>query len=164
MGPSDKFGEEPRGPRWAVVAVTALGAGFSPRAPGTAGTLVGVLLYLPAFWAGGLWWAAVACGLVATLLLAALALPRVLRATGAKDPQFVVLDEVAGMLVALCFAPPSLPGLAASFLLFRAFDILKPFPVGRLERLPGAWGVMADDLAAGILAGGSVLVLRRFIP
>lgn len=160
-----RAGEEVRGvPRWAMAAVTAMGAGYAPLAPGTAGTLVGVALYLPAFWAGSLGWAVAACELGVTLLLAALALPRVLRVTGIKDPQFVVLDEVAGMLAALCFAPPSLVGLAASFLLFRTFDILKPYPVGRLERLPGAWGVMADDLAAGVFSGVAVFLLRRLIP
>lgn len=147
-----------------MLAVTALGAGHSPVAPGTAGTLAAVVLYLPAFWAGSLWWAVVAVELLAVLTLSALAVPKVLSATGAKDPQFVVIDEVAGMLVALAFAPPSPVGLGAAFALFRAFDIAKPFPVGRLERLPGSWGVMADDLAAGILAGILVLIGGRLLP
>ena len=147
-------------PRWAVVAATGLGAGFSPVAPGTAGTLVAVVLYLPTFWAGSLWWAVVAAELLAILALSAAAVPHILRATGSKDPRFVVIDEVAGMLVALAFGSPSPVPLAASFLLFRAFDIAKPYPVGRLERLPGAWGVMADDLAAGLLAGLLVLAGR----
>ena len=164
MASGDKTSSVYKAPGWAVASVTALGAGFSPVAPGTAGSLVAVVLYLPAFVAGPLWWAVVAAELLAILALSAAAVPRVLRATGAKDPQFVVIDEVAGMLVALAFGSPSPVPLAASFLLFRAFDIAKPYPVGRLERLPGAWGVMADDLAAGGLAGLLVLAGRVVLP
>lgn len=153
----------PEAPRWALWAATALGAGRSPVAPGTAGSLAGLLLYLPAFWAGDLWWAVAAGELAAVLALSALAVPPVLRASGIRDPQFVVIDEVAGMLVALAFFPPNPVGAGAAFLLFRLFDVAKPFPVGRLERLPGAWGVMADDLAAGLFAGASVLLGMRFL-
>jgi phosphatidylglycerophosphatase A len=164
MASIDKPSGGPKAPGWAVAAATVLGAGFSPKTPGTAGTLVAVVFYLPAFGAGRLWWAVVAAELSISLVLAALAVPHILRATGSKDPQCVVIDEVAGMLVALAFAPPSLLGLGAAFVFFRTFDILKPFPVGRLERLPGTWGVMMDDLAAGILAGLLGLLLLRFLP
>jgi phosphatidylglycerophosphatase A len=163
MASIDQSSEGPKAPGWAVAAATGLGAGLSPLAPGTAGTLVAVALYLPAFWAGGLWWAVAAAEIAVVLLLSALSVPRILRATGLKDPQCVVIDEVAGMLVALAFAPPSLLGMSVAFVLFRAFDIIKPFPVGRLEQLPGAWGVMMDDLAAGILAGFGVLLAGRFL-
>jgi phosphatidylglycerophosphatase A len=77
---------------------------------------------------------------------------------GVADPGPVVLDEVVGQWLALTVlaaataAPPSLGSIGVSFLLFRAFDILKPWPIARLERLPGGWGVVADDLAAGLAA------------
>ena len=163
MEPASTPNESTRAPRWAVAAATGLGAGFSPVAPGTAGTLVAVAFYLPAFWAGRLWWMVVAAELAVTLALAALAVPRILLATGSKDPQFVVIDEVAGMLVALAFSSPTAWRLMGAFVFFRTFDIIKPFPVGRLERLPGTWGVMMDDLAAGILAGLVVLIIGRFL-
>ena len=93
--------------------------------------------------------------------LSALAVPRVLRATGLKDPQFVVIDEVAGMLCALCSWRPDFVRILLAFVFFRLLDIFKPWPIHRLEHLPGAWGVMADDLVAGLLAGLlSILVMR----
>jgi len=81
-------------------------------------------------------------------------------AAGDDDPKHVVIDEVAGMLIA-CFLLPKTPAaLAGAFLLFRLFDIGKWFPMKQLERLPGGWGIMADDLAAGVLAR---LVLRIWL-
>jgi len=72
----------------------------------------------------------------------------------------VVIDEVAGILLALCLVRPTLVHLVAAFLLFRLFDIWKPFPVGRLERLPGAWGVTADDLMAGLYAAAVIRIFE----
>lgn len=151
-----------RGPAWAVFISTAMGLGFTPRIPGTLGALVGVFLYLPAFLMPAEWvFALPLAELAIVLLLAALAVPRVLRATGVADPQFVVIDEVAGMLCALCMASPDFVRILLAFVLFRLLDIFKPWPVHRLESLPGAWGVMADDVAAGLLAGVlSILVMR----
>lgn len=146
--------ESGRGPRWAVLTASVLGLGFSPVMPGTVGSLAGLALWLPALLlpphlrlVGPL------AGLALSLALGVLALPPVIAATGKEDPQFVVLDEVAGMAVALCLAPPGWPWALLAFALFRVFDITKPFPIGRLEKLPGAWGVMADDVAAGLVAG-----------
>jgi phosphatidylglycerophosphatase A len=86
-----------------------------------------------------------------------------------EDPGPVVLDEVAGPWVALALLVTVRPGapapgaLAASFLLFRAFDVVKPWPIRRLERLPGGWGIVADDLAAGLAAGAVHLLLFRLL-
>ena len=91
--------------------------------------------------------------LLAALVIAWAAIPLVLRATGLRDPSFVVLDEVAGMLAALVWVSPRPVPVLLAFVLFRLLDILKPFPIDRLERIPGAWGVLLDDLAAGLLAG-----------
>jgi phosphatidylglycerophosphatase A len=72
------------------------------------------------------------------------------RALGRKDPGIVVIDEVLGMLVTLALLPLSPAGIALGFLLFRALDVIKPFPAGRLEHLPGGLGIMADDAMAGV--------------
>jgi phosphatidylglycerophosphatase A len=74
------------------------------------------------------------------------------RACGAKDPQFIVVDEVAGQLVALVAVPLAWKTFLAGFILFRIFDIWKPFPIRRLERLPEGTGIVVDDLGAGIYA------------
>ena len=71
---------------------------------------------------------------------------------GVRDPSSVVVDEVAGMLVALIAAPPGLGWALALFCLFRVFDVWKPYPIHRLQDLPGGWGIVADDLLAGVYA------------
>ncbi len=71
---------------------------------------------------------------------------------GVRDPSSIVVDEVAGMLVALLAAPPGLGWALGLFLLFRVFDVWKPYPIHRLQDLPGGWGVVADDLLAGLYA------------
>ena len=143
--------------RTALFIATALGAGYAPIAPGTFGSAVGVILWfiLP----NVLW-----------VQLAAIVLVSVVGAWSGtvaeehfkrRDPGQVVVDEVAGMMVTLLLNPVGGFGwIAAAFLLFRAADIVKPFPVNRLERLPGGIGIMADDIMAGVYAN---LVLRLAI-
>lgn len=75
---------------------------------------------------------------------------RIERASGRKDPSFVVIDEVVGMLVALFAVPLRVGDVLVAFFCFRMFDIVKPFPLRRLESQPGGWGVMLDDVAAGL--------------
>lgn len=126
------------------------GAGLSPRAPGTVGSLVTVPVYLllaplpPAIY----------LGVVAALFaLGVWATARAERALGEHDHPGIVWDEVVGQLMALFLAPASFLWLAAGFLLFRLFDIWKPGPIRWLnDRLTGGWGIMTDDLAAGIAA------------
>lgn len=128
---------------------TGAGAGRVPFAQGTAGSLVGAalcfpLLYLP--------WPVY---LGATLGLAALAVwvaGRVAAELGEADPPEIVIDEIAGMWVAALALPPTLYDLAAVFLLFRLMDAVKPEPIPRLERLQGGFGLVADDVAAALLA------------
>ena len=97
--------------------------------------------------------------LVALLPLSVWACGAEARRRGVSDPGAVVLDEVIGQWLALAVliagtsAPPSLAAIGVSFLLFRVLDVLKPWPISALERLPGGWGVVADDLAAGLAAG-----------
>jgi phosphatidylglycerophosphatase A len=131
------------------VVATGFGSGYSPFAPGTAGSLVGLLLFLPL---AGLAWPAQLAAVVSVTLVGVLAAGRVARLLGRKDPGLVVVDEVAGQwitLVALPFTPVT---ALAGFVLFRAMDIVKPWPARDLERLPGGLGIMADDVAAGIYA------------
>ena len=152
-----------RGPGWAVAVSSVLGLGFTPRMPGTVGALVGVFVYLPAFLMPAEWvFALPLAELAVLLLLSAVAVPRVLRASGLEDPSWVVIDEVAGMLCALCMAAPDFVRILLAFVLFRMLDIFKTWPVNRLERLPGAWGVMADDILAGLLAGLLSILMMRF--
>jgi phosphatidylglycerophosphatase A len=86
----------------------------------------------------------------------------VARASGKKDPQFVVIDETAGQLIALVAAPVAWKSLLAAFILFRAFDIVKPPPIRLLERLPEGTGIVVDDVGAGLYALAVMQLLLRF--
>lgn len=146
--------ETPKGPRWAVLTASVLGLGFTPRMPGTVGAAVGFFLYMPAFFMRApLYFFLPWTILLLALIASAASIPKILTATGLKDPQWVVLDEVAGMMAAFALNPPIFARALLCFLLFRLLDILKPFPVDRMEKLPGWWGVVMDDVVAGFLAG-----------
>ncbi len=137
------------GDRFLLAVASLGGVGRLPLAPGTWGSLA----TLPLWWGLsrlGPW----AYGLAWLLLLAAglWASHRVVKLLGERDPQVIVIDEAAGQLLALAGVTPTWWGALWGLVLFRAMDILKPWPVRRLEQLPGGFGVMADDLAAGALA------------
>jgi phosphatidylglycerophosphatase A len=133
----------------AKLVATGLGSGYSPVAPGTAGSLVGLLLFLPI---AGRAWPIQLAAVIGVTILGVLAGGRLATTLGAKDPGVVVIDEVAGQWITF-LALPMTPLIAvAGFLLFRAMDIRKPWPARALERLPGGLGIMADDVAAGIYA------------
>jgi phosphatidylglycerophosphatase A len=132
----------------ALALATCLGIGYVPFAPGTFGSLAGLLL----------WYALPG---VPALQLAAIALLFIIgswsgsvaeRHFRSTDPSPVVLDEVMGMWITLLMNPVGWQGAAIAFLLFRAFDVVKPYPANRLERLPGGIGVMADDGMAAVYA------------
>ena len=144
--------------RLRAALATALGLGYAPVAPGTFGSLGGLLLVWAAWRVGGPWLVPlVAIGVLALGLWAAgVSGPRF----SGGDPGAVVIDEVAGQMVALLFLVPSPGLLIAGFLLFRLFDIWKPYPIRRLEKLPGASGIMADDLLAGAYANLTLHALR----
>ncbi len=134
--------------RLALVIATAGGAGWAPIAPGTVGSALTVLaLWLAPPSRGGR-----AVFLVAVTALGLWAADRAERALGRTDPGAIVVDEVAGMTLSVLPFPPTWPVLAAGFVLFRIFDIWKPFPANEAQRLPGGIGVMADDLVAGLYA------------
>ena len=138
--------------------VTAFGLGLLPVAPGTWGTLLGVAVHAAAAQAPRPWDSACLCAALAATIVAGLALcPWAERHFGARDPRPVVLDEVAGyMLTALCLPRWPLPvAMTAAFVSSRVFDVAKPFPIRRLEKLPAGWGVMLDDLLASVYAVGA---------
>jgi len=140
--------------RTALVIATSLGAGYAPLAPGTFGSAVGLLLWfvLPQI----IW---VQVGTIVLVCVAGAWSGSVAEQHfRRRDPGQVVVDEVAGMMVTLLLNPVAgFRWVIAAFLLFRAADIIKPFPVNRLESLPGGTGIMADDVMAGVYAN---LVLR----
>lgn len=132
----------------ALSLATAFGVGYVPFAPGTFGSAVGLLIWalLPASPA------VQAAAIVVTFALGAWSATVAERHFAGTDPGPVVIDEVMGMLVTLFMHPVGWGGAFAAFILFRAFDVLKPYPADRLERLHGGLGVMADDLMAAIYA------------
>ena len=147
--------------RLAVVLATAGGAGYVPVAPGTAGSAVGVLLYaLTWHWtlAGQL----VLLGLVSAV--GVWASDQAARHFQRDDPGPVVIDEVAGQLLTLIAAGGSVTGLIVGFLVFRLLDIVKPWPAGRFEDLPGGLGIMADDLMAGLYGRLTLLAAASIAP
>lgn len=146
----------------ALTLGTAFGLGKLPACPGTWGSLFPLALFLTAHYLSVPWRTNLA-GLVALILIyswATIAFGERLHAHfGRKDPKEVVSDEVAGQSVALV-AAIDLPTALAAFVAFRIFDVLKPGPIKRLEKLPGGHGVLADDLAAGIAGALCILLLR----
>jgi phosphatidylglycerophosphatase A len=145
-----------------TAVATFLGAGFLRPAPGTWASAITVALAVAAYQMG--WALAVPAGFVLATLVGFWAVPRYLRAKGGEDPSEVVIDEVAGQLLALSFTVIPLwrhgvdllsawPGWVVPFVLFRLFDIWKPWLVGRADRRGDAAGVMLDDLWAGLFAG-----------
>jgi len=147
---------------WAIA--TWFGCGRVPKAPGTMGALGAIPLYLLAAREGR---AGVALAAVVVTAVGVWASHVVAAESGVEDPQFVVVDEVAGLLVTMVpVRDVSLPAIIVGFVLFRAFDILKPWPVRRFEELPGGWGIVMDDVAAGVLGAAVMAGLRaaRILP
>ncbi len=158
----------------AVLLATCGGVGRIPFAPGTAGAALGAPLALAtgvvATWAAGVGAAPVTATAIEACLIAAicmLGVPACGRAATllgrGKDPGAIVYDEMAALPLVLLPLPPAARSpacLVAAFVLFRIFDIAKPFPCRHLERLPAGWGIMADDLAAAAWAAACLLLAR----
>ncbi len=154
---------------------SCFGLGRLPVAPGTWGSLPVAIVF-------GLMWQLQASGISITIVMAALALfgsvicvkfaPAAIAATGKNDPGEVVADELAGQAVTFLAAPLLSPEIlsirqiwiitAGGFLLFRLFDIVKPWPIRKLEKLPKGWGILADDLLAGVFAAIVLQIIIRF--
>lgn len=152
---------------WAGVVATVFGLGKCRPGPGTWGAAAACLVW---FAASGLFpmsegqrsWFTLGA-VIAVTVIGIPAATRVERESGGRDPGFVVIDEVAGQWVALIHAHADWASLLLAFLLFRFFDILKPWPARRLERLPAGWGIVFDDLAAGVYALLVVQALQYWI-
>jgi phosphatidylglycerophosphatase A len=143
----------------AHLVATAGGLGHSPVVPGTVGSLPPVVL-------AGLFAPSDAALVVAALAVAAVGIwagGREERRVGIHDPSTVVVDEVAGMLVALVGHPRTIGWGIALFVLFRVMDVWKPFPVHRIQALPGGWGIVLDDVLAGVYANLVAHVVRRVL-
>jgi len=127
---------------------TGLGCGYAPFAPGTAGTLVGIPCYLVF---SGMYWPLQLLSIVAFTFLAVYYAGEAEALFGVKDSQRIVIDEIAGLQWTLIFITPTWTHIILGFILFRIFDIAKPFPANVFQdRLPGGWGIVADDVMAGI--------------
>jgi phosphatidylglycerophosphatase A len=140
--------------RLAVAVATFGGVGFFPVASGTVGSAAFLALYTAVVIAGaaGATLAAIQVGGAALLLVAGVWACGATEARFGKDGGEMVIDEALGMLVSVAFIVPHPSHLLGAFVLFRLFDIVKPWPAARCERIPGGWGVMLDDLVAGIYA------------
>jgi phosphatidylglycerophosphatase A len=151
--------------RFAVFLATAGYSGYFPIAPGTVGSAVGLVVYAILRWAApshlGIAELVSIFGLFAAGVWAATTAERYF---GGIDPGPIVLDEVVGMLITLALIPVGISGALAGFVLFRIFDVIKPFPARRLEALHGGLGVMADDAMAAVYANVSLRILLMLFP
>ena len=148
--------------RLAVFLATVGYCGYSPVVPGTVGSAAGLLIYLLVWWTQS---PIVEIGLIAVLFAAGIwAGTTAEHYFGGIDPGPIVIDEVVGMLITLAFIPVGWTGALAGFVLFRIFDIIKPFPARRFEALHGGLGVMADDAMAAVYANLSLRGLLWLLP
>ena len=175
LGESEASSGSAHKPRLSLFVATAAGLGYLPKAPGTWGSLGGVVLYWLLTRHSNLYLAivsraeyflgvthipfplrlcltAVIC--VGVALIGTWTASQAAIFSGKKDPQFVVIDEVSGQFLTylIALAPANWKYLLLGFILFRVFDIWKPFPARHAECLPGGWGIMADDWVAGFYA------------
>jgi phosphatidylglycerophosphatase A len=153
-----------RGPLWATLVATFFGTGFLKPGPGTYGSLAAALIWygLSRFIPSELQTIVLAGMVLVVIAIGIPAATRVAQSTGVKDPQFVVIDEVAGQWITLLLVVVSWKTLLAGFILFRGFDIVKPPPVRQLEKLPDGWGIVLDDVGAGIYALVVMQLLLHF--
>lgn len=154
---------------WKIFA-TGFGAGYSPIAPGTMGALVGMLIILPKMLWGFACFHPVSFVDIDLLVLIVVFFAIGVLATNAlekewgHDPQKIVIDEIVGYWIALLVVPFSWNTLILAFILFRIFDIWKPLGIRKMEKLKGGWGVMMDDVLAGVYANIVLQVLLYAFP
>jgi phosphatidylglycerophosphatase A len=157
-GGAKQGGERDTALRVAWAIATWFGCGCVPKAPGTMGTLGAVPLYWLLAQRGE---GAVATASLVVTGVGIWAADRVARDLGKKDPQVVVVDEVAGFLITMLpMRELSWRAVLIGFVLFRLFDMTKPWPARDLEKLPGGWGIVMDDVAAGVIGASVMAVLR----
>jgi phosphatidylglycerophosphatase A len=159
---------------YVALSIATFGVGYLPLIPGTFGSLVsvGIFLLFTFLFAGTALFAVVLLFILAVTFSGIWAASRTEELAGRKDPGKVVVDEVAGQMLALLpltifNLQPLTRGVIVSFILFRLFDIFKPYPAGRFERLKGGYGIMCDDLVAGgyaaVITSTIVLVFGKSI-
>jgi phosphatidylglycerophosphatase A len=153
-----------KAPLWASLTATFFGIGHMRPGPGTWGSAATVLCWwILTRWIQASFQTYIAIAIAALVILIGIpAATQVSRAYKTKDPQFVVIDEVAGQLIALIAVPVAWKSLLAGFILFRGFDIVKPPPVRQLERLSEGTGIVLDDVAAGIYVLAIMQLLLHF--
>jgi phosphatidylglycerophosphatase A len=144
-----------------MIFSTFFGAGFFPVAPGTAASFITMLIYKLGLYK--LSWPFQALIIVFLVIAGAAASTRYGRLLNRKDPGRIVIDETCGQLIALFLVTPGWKELLLAFILFRIFDILKPYPIKKLEALPHGWGIMADDVGAGLAAAVSLRLILLFL-
>lgn len=140
---------------------TLFGVGFFPKAPGTAASAAALAIYRLALY--GLAWPWYLAFLLALFVVGHAVSSDYAADLGEEDPQRIVIDEAFGQFLALFLVPARWPPLILAFVFFRFFDIIKPYPIRRLEKLPRGWGIMADDAGAGLAAGVLVHVFLFWI-
>jgi phosphatidylglycerophosphatase A len=148
--------------RFAVFLATVGYCGYFPIAPGTVGSAAGLAVYLLVWWTQS---SMLEVALIALTFGAGIwAATQAERFFGGIDPGPVVIDEVLGMLVTLAFIPVGWSGALAGFVIFRVYDVIKPYPANRLELLHGGFGIMADDAMAGVYANLTLRLLIWLLP
>ncbi len=136
----------------ALICVSGFGIGFVPYIPGTAASFAAMWLkLLPPY---------IFYPILVLLLLVSVPLVNTVLENPEDDPPYVVIDEIVGMMITLSFLDKNIYIMVAGFVLFRVFDILKPWLVGRAQSLPRGWGVMADDVVAGLFANFFLQIFR----
>jgi phosphatidylglycerophosphatase A len=140
-----------------ILVATGFGFGYSPIAPGTVGALVGIPLVVAGSWLPAPYWQLP--GLVLLFFVAVWTAAKSIEFFGTKDPKPCVIDEIVSLPITFVGTPLDPVTLAVGFVLNRVLDIIKPPPARQFERLPGGWGIVADDVASGIYAN---LLLQLF--
>lgn len=152
---------------WAWTVATFFGAGLGKPGPGTYGSIGALLVWAACAWifhpSPGHLMLGLVTGIAVSIALGVPAATIAAREAGRHDPGFVVIDEVAGQWIALLGSPFDWRHGLIALVLFRLFDITKPFPARQLERLPEGWGIVFDDVAAGLYAWGVATLLRHWI-
>lgn len=148
--------------RLAFAIATVFKAGYIPIAPGTVGSIIGLLIFwlikdyasftIEMFVAAALFFAGVWASTIVEQVLER------------HDPGVVIVDEVVGMLVALMLLPPTITVMFLAFLLFRVFDIIKPYPARWCEQLSRGWGIMIDDVVAGLYVNVLIHIILWIVP
>lgn len=144
--------------KFSIILATGFGTGYSPIIPGTVGTLLAMIIYL-IIGRNDLFLIFVT---VISLIVGFVAIKKAQEHFGRKDPSQIVLDEIIGYLISVIGFKFSFKLAIISFLFFRFFDVLKPFPIRKSEELPGSLGIIADDLLAGLYTKLAIFLILIF--